>query len=340
MSTIPITFNRANETLPAYTVIGGRENLDTTGLSVVLLNRGGRYARRSLFGDLKKIGFDSVVSVEPAPAHYDIDELSSRFPFVRFVLLQGALSLGEQINLAASELDSPLFFVLWNDLRLLTGGTARRMADRLTRTAEDIGSDTEKSKYKRLCTVPVMQNSRFETLPTLMIPALHRKKVRTLSLRIIQEGLPGLYPFDGVGIYDRERFIRLGGYDGTFKSNYWQLMDFGFRASLWGEEISATQSLKLMYESAVSVEDYSDGKDVSRFYLKNLAPVFRNDYASLPLSRFPGYLLQTSCGILSAWENFSDCRRWVTTNRYRWRCDLRTVTNRWGVSPAEDTSAS
>jgi hypothetical protein len=179
MNTIPTTFN---EKLPSYTVVGGRERLASTGLSAVLLNRGRRYSRRNLFYDLEKTGFDTIVSVEPSPPSYDIEELSSRFPFVRFILLQQPISLGEQINLAVSELDTPLFFVLWNDLKIIAGGAARRMAERLVRSENGTSADREKSSYKRLCTVPVIQTSRFETLPTLMVPALKRKKVRTLFL--------------------------------------------------------------------------------------------------------------------------------------------------------------
>jgi len=335
MSTIPTTFN---ETLPSYTVIGGRERLGSSGLACVLLNRGGRYARRNLFYDLEKTGFDTVVSVEPAPAHYDLDELSARFPFVRFALLREQISLGEQINLAASEIDSPLFFVVWNDLRILAGGAARRMAERLSRGADEIAADGEKNKYKRLCTVPVIQDPRFDTLPTLRIPKLRRNKVRTLPLYPGCEGLLSLYPFDGVGIYDRERFVRLGGFDGTLKSSYWQLMDFGIRAYLWGEEISSTQTLRLSYDSAVQAEDNSVSVDYFRFYLKNLAPVFKGDNAILPYSRFPGYLLQTNSDFFTAWEDFHESRRWVNTNRFRWRCDIQAVADRWDLESAGENN--
>jgi hypothetical protein len=316
--------------LPSYTVVGGREHLASTGLSAILLNRGRRYTRRNLFYDLEKTGFDTVVSVEPSPPAYDIDELAARFPFVRFVLLRQPISIGEQINIAVSELDSPLFFVLWNDLKIITGGTARRMAERLSRSDETKENENT-SPYKRLCTVPVIQTSRFETIPTLTIPALKRRKVRTLLLGPDSEGIFSLYPFDGVGIYDRERFVRMGGFDGTIKSSYWQLMDFGFRAYLWGEEITSTQTLKLSYESAVPAEKNSEDEDYHRFYLKNIAPEFQNDCAHLSLRRFPGFLLQTRDGISAAWEHFAEGRRWVYANRFRWHHDPRAIVKRWDL---------
>ena len=176
MSTIPTIFN---ETLPSYTAVGGKERFASTGLSAVLLNRSGRYPRRTLFQELEKTGFDNIISIESSPEHYDMEELSGRFPYVRFILLRREISLGEQINLAASELDSPLFFVLWNDLKIVAGGSAGRMAERLSGAHEDAkepGTGEKKSPFKRLCTVPVIQNSRFETLPSLVAPVVYKKK--------------------------------------------------------------------------------------------------------------------------------------------------------------------
>jgi hypothetical protein len=289
-----------------------------------------------LFYDLEKTGFDTIVSIEPSPAHYDIEELSSRFPFVSFVLPQQTISLGEQINLAVSELDTALFIVLWNDLKIIAGGTSRRMAERLVCPDDGDRENGEKNQFRRLCTVPVIQTSRFDTLPTLRIPELRRNKILTMPLYPASEGIQTLYPFDGVGIYDRDRFIRLGGFDGTLKSSYWQLMDFGFRAYLWGEEISSTQTLKLSYDSAAPSENNTINNDYNRFYLKNLAPVFRGDCASLPLLRFPGFLLRSSEDIFAAWEDFTESRHWVNTNSFRWYCNPKDLVNRWDFNTAED----
>jgi len=333
MSTIPTTFN---EILPSYTVVGGRERIASTGLSAILLNRGRRYTRRNLFYDLEKTGFDYIISIEPSPPAYDIDELAARFPFVRFVLLKEPIGLGEQINLAVSELDTPLFFVLWNDLKIITGGVARRMAERLicaNGAAEANGGNT---KYRRLCTVPVIQTARFDTLPTLMVPALRRNRMRTMFLYPTSEGLASLYPFDGVGIYDRERFVRLGGFDGTLESSYWQLMDFGFRAYLWGEEIASTQAVRLSYEADFPTEKNANGPDYNRFYLKNLAPVFQGDHAHLPLRRFPRFLLQADKGFSAAWNDFSASRQWVNANSFRWHCDSKAMVKRWDLDSAEE----
>jgi hypothetical protein len=310
--------------------VGGALRRASTGLAAILLNRGGRYPRRTLFQELEKTGFDYIVSLEGPQERYDVEELSGRFPFVRFILLKENLSPGEQINLAVSELTSPLFFVLRNDLRILHGGGAARMADRLLQSPEDSDKRGESpSRYKRLCTVPLIQNAHFETLPTIIAPALIQGTVKTHSFVPVREGMPTLYPFDGVGVYDRERFIRLGGFDTALKSPHWQFMDFGFRAYLWGESIKSTRLIRLSYNGDPPAEDSTAEESYRRFYLKNLAPVFRGDTAHIPIRCFPSYFLRTGGDLFAAWEEFFRGRRWVKMNRYFFRCDARAIADLW-----------
>jgi hypothetical protein len=301
--------------------VGGTRRGGTSGLSAVLLNRGARYPRRTLFQVFEKTGFVYVISVEGKEDRYDIEELSGRFPFVRFILLKDEINQGACVNLAVSELDSPLFFVLWNDLRILHGTAAGRMARLLADRAGETG--------RRLCTVPVMQNSGYDTLPTLVSPGFHRGRIKTLPYVPLREGNPTLYPFDYVGIYDRLGFMRLGGFDSTIKSPYWQLMDFGVRARLWGEDIAGTQLVRVCYDGEVPPEDSSAGLSYKRFFLKNLAPVFRDDSAGLPLGRFPAYLFTSGEGPLAAWEEYSDARQWVERNRYRFTTDMENMVKNW-----------
>jgi len=327
MNTIPTIFN---ENLTHYTAVGGKERIASTGISAVILNRQGFYPRRIFFQDLEKTGFDNVISIETSAPHYDIEELSSRFPFVRFILPENEINLGEQINLAASEIESPLFFVLRSDMKIIAGGTARRMAERLSVSQEEDDENAEKNiGFKRLCTVPVIVNSNYEVLPSLSSPVTYRRKIRTVFLEPHMEGDLTLYPFDGIGVYDRRRFIQTGGYDTTLKNIHWQLMDFGFRAYLWGEEISLNLQMKLLCDTEMPSENYTVEESYRRFYLKNLAPVFRSDYAHLPLYRFPAFLSKSGEDIFSAWQEFKESRKWVRKNKFRWRCDARTVTNRW-----------
>jgi hypothetical protein len=327
MNTTPITFD---ESLPAYTAVGGKERLASTGLSAILLNRGGAHSRHAIFQEFEKTGFDYVISMESAVERYDVEELSGRFPFVRFILIPDGLSPGEQINLGARELSTPLFFVLWNDLKIMTGGGAEQMIERLYLSRDELKKmEKPASQLRRLCTIPGILNRRFESHPTLIAPVVYRRNVRTLGFAPRQEGLPSLYPFDGVGIYDRERFIRLGGFDSHILNPHWQLMDFGFRSFLWGEEIRVTQYIKLFCEGNIPITDSTIDEGYRRFYLKNIAPMFQTDHARLPWRRFPAYLSSAGWDIFGAWEEFGEACQWVRANSSRWKYDAATLNKLW-----------
>ncbi|MCL2265199.1 MAG: hypothetical protein FWC22_04060 [Treponema sp.] len=329
MNTIPTIFN---EKIIPYTAVGGKERSGSAGISAVVLNRPGP-PRRSIFQDLEKAGFDNVISIESCSPHYDIEELSGRFPFVRFILPENQINLGCRINLAASEIESPLFFVMHSDMKIIAGGTARRMAERLSVSSGENEDNSEKKiGFKRLCTVPMIMNSNYEVLPTLTAPVTWRKKIRTCFMDPLHDGGLTLYPYDGIGIYDRQRFIHTGGFDITLDQTYWQLMDFGFRAHLWGEEIAINLHYKLSYDGELPRENYSVKDSYKRFYLKNLAAVFKNDYAHLSFYSFPGFLFKSGEDLSSAWEEFKEVRRWVKINKYRWKCDAHAVTSLWDTS--------
>jgi len=324
MNTIPTTFNG---TTTPYTAVGGKERIASTGLSAVIIGWHNSCMRRNFFQELEKTGFDNVISIESTSPHYNITELSERYPFVRFIIPKREMNLGEQINLAASEIESPLFFVLRGNCKIIAGGTARRMAERLSVIQEE--NNDKKNGFKRLCTVPLIMNSRYEVLPTLVAPVTHKRKLKTFPMGPSADGNLSLYPFDGVGIYDRLRFMQLGGFDITLNNTYWQFMDFGFRSHLWGEEIAFSLQLKILYDEEITSEDLTRKNSYRRFYLKNLAPVFRSDHAYLPLRQFPGFLLRSGEDPFTAWEEFSESRNWVKINKFRWRSDARSVTGRW-----------
>jgi len=342
MNTIPITFNQA---MPSYSGMGGAGRGASTGLSAVLLHRGARYPRQTLFREMERAGFDYVISVEDPGEHYDLEELSQLFPFVRFILPQGPVNLGDRVNMAVSELDkmavgfsnpqdprsNPLFFVLWNDLRIINGVDAAKIAQWLRRSPEE----ERESPYRRLCTAPVIQNSQMEALPVQISPLAFRRGIRTVNDVPdvpAKEGVPSLYPYNGVAVYDRRRFMALGGFDGSLSSPYWQLMDFGFRAHLWGEQIRISSMVRLSFEGDMTPEDSTADESYRRFYLKNVAPVFRGDSSYLPFRRFLPYLLRAGVGPLAAWADFQEGRRWVEANQSRFRGDARTLLDLWTSS--------
>jgi hypothetical protein len=106
-------------------------------------------------------------------------------------------------------------------------------------------------------------------------------------------------------------------------------MDFGFRCHLWGEEIFSTQLIRISYDGEIPPEDNTAEKSYRRFYLKNLALIFRGDSAYLPLRHFPDYFWRTRGNFFAVWKEFSIARKWVKSNRYRFKNDARSITELW-----------
>lgn len=316
MSTTPTIFN---EKKVAHTIVGGktRKTDETTeDLTVILLNRGGRYYRSAVFQNLENAGFDSVISIELSSEPYDIENLSVRFPSVKFLVPLETVTVGEMINTGMAETCAKRVLVVWNDMRVTASGTPRRLFEKVL---ED----------DRLCTAPLVTSPRMESLPVQMVPALSGKRFQVEPMSCIRDESPTIYPFDFTGIYHREKFIRMGGYDHTIRNPYWQNLDFGFRSHLWGEQICLSTSFRLSYEEDVPREDVTADYSYMKFFLKNLAPVLRNDEAYLPLSRFFSYLHRSGAGFSKSWSDFSQVRFWVRTNRFRFLRSAPDLVRSW-----------
>jgi hypothetical protein len=323
--------------LPAYTVVGGKERSGSTGLSAVLLNRGGRngsrYSQRAAITELKKLMFDQVISVEITGGNLEIEELSGQFPFVRFILLKEPATFGQQINIAAGEAQTPLFFVLWNDLHILQGLSTARIAEKLLVTSDKTQDEPDSKRwYKRLCTTPIVQNSNFETLPTLAAPHISRKKAQRQSFATLpfapgKEGDATIFPFDYTGIYDSSRFLAIDGFDPFITSAHWQLMDFGMRAWLRGEQIRSTQLVRVRFDGPIVGTDTTADDSYWRFFLKNLAPTVEKDGAHLHIRHFMPFLLKTGLNPIGAWRLFDEIRHWVAANSRSFLHDAGEIEN-------------
>jgi len=318
MSTIPSTSKRLS--VP-YTVVGGgrsgRARRFPTPLTLLLLNRGGRFFKHAFFEELTRLGAEEIISIEGPTASYEIENLSRDFPTIKFMVLHEPTSRGEQINMGVEEAKGELVFVIWNDMKLSSSSISARIVERIRE------SDC-------LCTVPLVQNARLETVPTIMAPAFYNKLLKVLALQPSSDGIMSLFPFDYCGIYNKERFILVGGYDSSLATPYWQKMDFGFRSYMWGEKIHCSTALHVSYSGELPSEDSTPDEGYKMFFLKNLSVRFTGDSGILPRSRFFPYILRTG-GAMSALKAFRRARAWVETNRFRFKQDARSVTDLWEV---------
>jgi hypothetical protein len=326
---------------PAFTITGGAERGGNSGVSLVLLNRGARYSRRSLFNEMAKVGFDYIVSVEGGEDRYDINDMVTQFPFVKFLQPAARLSTGAQVNLAVGEIDTPLFLVLWNDLEIVYGGDASKIASRLVLSAKEAAAANGGTRRacRRLCTLPVFQDAACKTEPTAARPHFNDGLIAPEPFPPEREDTPSIYPYDAVGLYDRARFVEMGGFDEAINDDYWQFLDFGFRSWLWGDEIRCTQLLRLHDSGLEKVEKITYNADYARFLAKNIYPMLKTDNATeriaatlspgafLPFLAF--YLSKMRGGPWKAWRVFHAARQWVRSHQFAWRIPASALLNNW-----------
>lgn len=315
MSITPSTSDKA------YTVVGGQREERAVAVarntSLIVLHRGGKYRRHELFEKLQRLGFEDVLSLEPAADTYDVEALSQQHSGVRFLIPHQKLSIGAQVNIGMQEALGRVVFVVWNDMELDRNCAA---------AAARLGDETD-----HLCIVPLMRSEKGETIPTLAAPAFHAGRLRVVPLTPVRDGIPSLYPVGYVGLYRRKRFLALGGFDALIENSFWQKMDFGLRAHMWGEHIVYHGVLRITTAAGLDAEDTTPDDSYRRFYLKNLSLRFRDDQGILPLSRFVRFFLKTGGGLLSSWALFRSIQQWVFDNRYRFRQDSRRITELWEV---------
>lgn len=301
-----------------YTVVGGRRvdrRLQAPrSVTLLLLNRGTKLDRPQLFRNLEALKVDEVVSVEGPSATYDVEALSNKLTKTRFILLKGETSPGQQINIGIDEARGKFVYVVWNTTT--PGPIPPRLVERI-------------KDERLLCVVPIMRNERSELIPTIQAPAFFRNRLRVVPIPPSKDGTPSLYPFDYMGIYDKDRFQRVGGFDPAIETPYWQKLDFGFRAHMWGEHIVCATSLRAGLKSRDLAEDTTPDDSYSRFYLKNLSIRFNGDSGDLPRRKFLQFYLRTGGGLAACIQLFRRIRRWVSQNRFRFTQDAKRVTELW-----------
>jgi hypothetical protein len=318
MNTIPTTSK--NPRIP-YSIVGGRKSDKKLSLSPVLsllvLNRGGRPYKAEYLKHLESLGDVEIMSVQGPRATYDVESLSIRFPQVKFLILGKKATPGEQINIGIMEGTGRSIMVFWDDMR-----PGYRFTERFL---------NQLNKSKDLCSVPILQSTRYETVPSLMAPSFFGSRLKMISLMPSSNGAETLYPFDYSGIYNKEKFLLSGGFDFNIRNEYWQKMDFGFRVHMWGESISFNTGIKIEYLNDQLPEDTTPDKFYKIFYLKNLIPRFSGDSAYINWRKFLSYSVKSGSSIIASVKEYKAAIEWVEINKFRFICDSRQVTALWEV---------
>lgn len=311
MNTTPSVFE------PQFVVVGERTLSradEPAGIALVVLHRPGRPIRPETFEPLVRSGAEEVVVVLGPDPRYQLEQIVTTLERIRFVLTTHEVSIGERINIGVGETRSRYVFTLWSDMIPPPIGSALA-----TLLQED----------ESFCHVPAIRNDRNEVVPSVHAPAFYRNLFRTVPMQPGVDGTLALYPFADVAIYARERFLSTGGYDTQIANPYWQRLDFGMRAYLWGERIRVLAGVRVETTRELTVDDTTPDPSYARFFLKNLALRFVRDQARLRWSQFLRFALRSGIGLSRAFSEFTRARAWIHENRYRFVQDARRVTELW-----------
>ncbi len=319
MSTTPTTSSSPAEV--AYTVVGGsrpdRIRREESPLTVILLNRGGKFYRTELLTELQQAGLGEVICVEGPSVPYDVEPLSRQFPGIRFLLFQRESSVGERLNLALEEARSRFAMVAWSDMRI--GALPAALVAGL-------------EKGEALCVAPLLRGPKNAPVPSAIVPAwLKGRRLELIPWVPEKEGTRSIVPFDFCGIYNKLKVQLIGGFDTAIPNPYWQKLDFGFRCFLWGESILCAPSLQMYYLSDIPSEDSTPDQGYKLFYLKNLAVRLKAGRGVLPYARYLSYMARSDTGPLYAFKEFREARRWVDRHQLRFKKDATQLIAQWNL---------
>ncbi|MGX8685968.1 MAG: glycosyltransferase family 2 protein [Spirochaetales bacterium] len=190
--------------------------------------------------------------------------MEDRFPDVTFIVFDKAPSLAERINALANTCGTTYFLVTRSDINLVEFNFA------------DLNS-LMKAVHPAMLT-PLIFNKSKELIPTVRAPHMDGNSIDPMSFMPSTGIDDNLYPFLGLGLYDRALFQRLRGFDEELTGAYWQALDFGTRCWLYGYPILSVNSMAVFfYSKQFLIEDRSENESCDRYYTKALSVKFIKD---------------------------------------------------------------
>ena len=325
MNCIPLIFN---ERQIKKTILGG---VGTSQSSIVkneipctllLLNRGTNHFKQKNIETLIKLGFKEIISIESTRLNYQLEDFSQRYPQVTFVIPQEKITTGEMINIGISVSSYNSVLVVWNDIQISQTFVTEKMITKLI----------EKDVF---CVCPYLKSAHVSILPIKMQPIIENSNFNVNPRMVEKEYENTLYPFDFMGLYNKQKFMQLGGFDYTITTPYWQNLDFSLRAWLWGEQIIISKNLEMKYDDESPSEDISPDETQLRFFLKNCAPKFSQDHAYIPKTKYFSFQNRFSGNPFEALTEFKKARKWVSINKYRFKTDVVALINAWNTTDVE-----
>jgi hypothetical protein len=302
-----------------YTIVGEKKDdpMDHSPyVTILLLNRGGKFYREELFKKIRDYRFAETIYIEGPGISYDIEPLSKKFPEIKFLLLKDDISPGEKINLGVKESRSVFVFALWSDMKIADKCFTDTLMDNI-------------GKRSYLCTVPVVENSKHEPVPSIQVPGYMKGNIQVMPWNSCKNSCKSLFPYDFCGIYKKERFEKLGGFDPEMSNPYWQKIDFGFRAFLWGEEIRLCKDLRVRYMGTLQPENVTPDESYKRFYVKNIYVKYKKGNGYIPWYKLLHYLFHSNSGPFHSFREFFAIKKWVEGNSKRFKTTAQNLIAQW-----------
>ncbi|MBR2281234.1 MAG: hypothetical protein IJ863_01275 [Spirochaetales bacterium] len=203
--------------------------------------------------------FNYCLHVVSQNDRFNVDEMQNKYPDVTFIIFPKAPSLAERVNALADVCMTTYFLTMRSDTNLMNFDWKPLEA----KMKED-------EHPAMIC--PWIFNKSNEKIPTIRAPHIQDKEVSPLSFMPSGGCHENLYPFLGIGLYDRALFQRLRGYDEEISGAYWQTLDFGVRCWLYGYPIYTMSDIAvLFYAKQFLIEDRTEQQGFERFYSKALS---------------------------------------------------------------------
>ncbi|MGI6466263.1 MAG: hypothetical protein ACOXZZ_01505 [Sphaerochaetaceae bacterium] len=189
---------------------------------------------------------------------FNYESLSAKYPKVNYIMFNEVAPFALMANTFANECRTTYFLLSRSDVVF-------------EKLSLEKAISLFKLETKSSCVVPSFKNKIDEVLPTLFVPYLNKETIEPLPFSPTNQINQTLYPFFGVGLYERALFQRLRGFDQQIEGLWWQLLDFGIKSWLYGYPILNLNSMEAKFFSRqLVIEDRSATNTIKRSLTKAL----------------------------------------------------------------------
>ncbi|ACH94891.1 hypothetical protein ACE4V3_00940 [Borrelia recurrentis] len=305
----------------SYTVIQSKNSYvqkSTFGISFVILNRGTKIFREDLFEFLSNFDFiREIISIEKQSNRTSLQFISENYDKLKFILLSGDLNSGEKVNLAMKESICSFVFVLQSDMYLLNPFWIPNIFDEIV-------------KKNVLLVGGEFFDKDEEVVPSIFLPTIDKyQRLKVILINSERDYEKTLITMDYCGLYSKEKFIQLGGFDKRIKNEYFQRLDFGLRAIYFGESIYIYRKLRIQYTALNIPEDLTKNKSFLIFLLKNYVPIFIGNGVKFSFLRFIRLCLRYGVNPFRFGREFKEIKYETIKNSLRFKGDLKSAIELW-----------